>query len=98
MSFDKIPILDLSLSKSPETKPAFLSSLRSALLNVGFLYIKNTDIPPTLIEAVIHECKAFFDLPEEQKLEIQMKNQPSFLGMPHFLSSPIAASQHFSLA
>lgn len=81
MSFDAIPILDLSLSRDPKTKPAFLESLRKALLEVGFLYIKNTGINDSLIQDVIAQGKAFFDLPEEKKLEIQMKNVPSFLGM-----------------
>ncbi|KAM0806365.1 naringenin 3-dioxygenase [Usnea florida] len=80
MSFDAIPVLDLSLSRHPDTKPAFLDSLRNALLDVGFLYIKNTGIDDTLIQDVIEQGKAFFSLPEEQKLEVQMKNVPSFLG------------------
>ncbi|KAL8732796.1 MAG: hypothetical protein Q9181_003834 [Wetmoreana brouardii] len=80
MSFDSIPVLDLSLARNAETKPAFLESLRHALLEVGFLYIKNTGIEDELIEDVITQGKAFFDLPDEKKLEVQMKNAPSFLG------------------
>ena len=80
MSFLSIPILDLSLARNPESKPAFLDSLRNALLDVGFLYIKSTGIEDALIRDVISQGKAFFDLPEEKKLEIQMKNVPSFLG------------------
>ena len=81
MSFSAIPILDLSLSRDTETKPAFLETLRNALLDVGFLYIKNTSIDETLIRDVITQGKAFFDLPEEAKLEVQMKNRASFLGI-----------------
>ena len=80
MSFHAIPVLDLSLSRHPDTKPAFLDSLRKALLDVGFLYIKNTGIDDALIQDVIEQGKAFFSLPEEQKMDIQMKNVPSFLG------------------
>ncbi|MCJ1402802.1 hypothetical protein MMC11_006023 [Xylographa trunciseda] len=80
MSFSIIPILDLSLSQHSSTKPAFLSDLRRALLEVGFLYISNTDIDHSLIEDVIRNGKAFFDLPDEAKLKIQMKNAHSFLG------------------
>lgn len=81
MSFSSIPILDFSLHRSSDTKPSFLASLRTALLEVGFLYLKNTGIDNTLIENVIEQGKAFFDLPEEKKLELQMKNVPSFLGI-----------------
>ena len=81
MSFDSIPVLDLSLARHPDTKPQFLESLRNALLEIGFLYISNTGIEDGLIADVIAQGKAFFDLPEEKKLEVQMKNAPSFLGM-----------------
>lgn len=81
MSFDAIPVLDLSAARSPDTKPSFLDSLRHALLEVGFLYIKNTGISEQLIDEVILEGKKFFDLPTEKKLEVEMKNAASFLGM-----------------
>lgn len=80
MSFSSLPILDLALSRDPNTKPAFLTSLRKVLLEVGFLYIKNTGIDDALIQDVIAQGRAFFDLPEEKKLEIEMQHAPSFLG------------------
>lgn len=67
MSFDTIPILDLSLAKDPSTKPDFLDQLRHALLEVGFLYLKNVGIPNSLIQQVKDEGVAFFDLPVEEK-------------------------------
>ena len=82
MSFHSIPTLDLALARSSETKLAFLKDLRHALLEVGFLYIKNTGIDEQLIRDVISEGKGFFDLPVEKKLEMEMKNAASFLGRP----------------
>ena len=67
MSFDSIPILDLSLAKQPATKPQFLEQLRHALLEVGFLYLKNVGIPEELMQRVIDEGVKFFDLPMEEK-------------------------------
>ena len=67
MSFNTIPILDLSIAKDPITKPQFLDELRHALLEVGFLYLKNVGIPEELTQAVIKEGVAFFDLPMEEK-------------------------------
>lgn len=81
MSFNTIPVLDLSHAREVARKPAFLDSLRYALLEVGFLYIKNTGIDQGLIEDVIAQGKQFFLLPREKKLDIEMKNAPSFLGM-----------------
>jgi isopenicillin N synthase-like dioxygenase len=80
MPFKEIPILDMSLAKDDSTKPAFLEELRDVLLNVGFLYIKNTGIDQDLFDKVCEEGIRFFDLPEDEKLRIEMKNAQSFLG------------------
>lgn len=80
MAFEAIPILDLSEARSNASKPAFLEKLRYALLEVGFLYIKDTGLEQSLVNEVISLGKAFFDMPKEKKLEIEMKNAPSFLG------------------
>jgi hypothetical protein len=80
-TFDTIPILPLSHALDPDKKPKFLSDLRHALLNVGFLYLSETGLPDQLISDVIRECQKFFrELPEEEKEKIEMKNQKSFLG------------------
>ncbi|KAJ4987605.1 naringenin 3-dioxygenase [Stagonosporopsis vannaccii] len=80
-TFTTLPILPLSHALDPATKPAFLADLRSALLNVGFLYLSDTGLPPQLVADVIAECKGFFEnLPQEEKEKIEMKNQKSFLG------------------
>ncbi|KAB5578372.1 hypothetical protein GE09DRAFT_546975 [Coniochaeta sp. 2T2.1] len=67
MSFTSIPILDMALANDPATKAAFLSDLRHALLEVGFLYLKNVGIPDELFKRTIEEGKGFFDIPEEEK-------------------------------
>ncbi|KAI7030579.1 hypothetical protein KC352_g47565, partial [Hortaea werneckii] len=50
MAFKEIPVLDLSEARSDASKPEFLAQLRDALLNVGFLYIKNTGISQELFD------------------------------------------------
>ena len=81
MSFKSIPVLDLSQAQDVGTKPAFLEDLRYALMEVGFFYISNTGIEDDLVQDVITQGRLFFDLPDEKKLEIQMKNAASFLGI-----------------
>jgi isopenicillin N synthase-like dioxygenase len=81
--FTSIPILSLERARNPVTKPAFLSELRDALLNVGFLYLSDTGLPLDLIQRVKNETFKFFDesiLPLEEKERIEMKNEKSFLG------------------
>jgi hypothetical protein len=67
MSFTSIPILDLALAQDPATKRRFLSELRHALMEVGFLYLKNVGISDEFFKQVIEEGKAFFDIPEREK-------------------------------
>lgn len=73
-SFTAIPVLDYSLSRDEPTKAAFLEELKHALLEVGFLYIKNTGIDEALVEEVTRLGKALFDLPEREKLRLAMVN------------------------
>ncbi len=73
-SFEEVPVLDFSLSKDPKQKPQFLEDLKRALLKTGFLYLKNTAIDEKLVQDVIRLGKAFFDLPMEEKLRLEMKN------------------------
>ncbi|KAH7273671.1 hypothetical protein FSOLCH5_001442 [Fusarium solani] len=92
MSFTSIPILDLAAARDPATKPGFLKELRHALMEVGFLYLKNVGIPDEVFQRVIDLGKGFFDIPEEEKLKIEMKNAPSFLGYSR-LSAEITAGE-----
>jgi hypothetical protein len=94
--FTSIPILSLEQARNPDMKPAFLSELRDALLNVGFLYLADTGLPLNLIQQVKDETFKFFDesiLPLKEKERIEMKNEKSFLGW-----SRVSTFQHgFSL-
>jgi isopenicillin N synthase-like dioxygenase len=67
MSFTAVPVLDLSAARDPATKPAFLTELRHALMEVGFLYLKNVGIPEKLFQDVITQGKAFFDVSLDEK-------------------------------
>jgi isopenicillin N synthase-like dioxygenase len=81
MSFTSIPILDLALAQDPATKPGFLSELRHALMEVGFLYLKNVGISDEFFQKVIEEGRAFFDIPAEEKYG-QHKPSLTLLSLP----------------
>lgn len=83
-------MLDLSQARDPATKAQFLAELRHALLEVGFLYLNNVGISDEEFQRVIDEGVAFFDIPEKEKLKIEMKNAPSFLGYSR-LSAEVTA-------
>jgi isopenicillin N synthase-like dioxygenase len=67
MSFTSVPILDLEEARNDASRAAFLDQLRHALIEVGFLYLKNVGIPDNVFEEVIKKGISFFDLPEAEK-------------------------------
>lgn len=82
-AFSEVPVLSLAAARDPATKPAFLKQLRDVLMEVGFLYISDTGLPPDLVDSVIQQTHGFFDesqLPLREKEMIEMKNEKSFLG------------------
>ncbi|KAJ5115695.1 Major facilitator superfamily domain general substrate transporter [Penicillium angulare] len=79
-AFSSIPVLDFAQSLSPSTKPEFLANLRAALVNVGFFYLTNPLVSPTIQSEFVQKGIELFDLPLEKKLEIEMVNSPHFLG------------------
>ncbi|KAI5959578.1 uncharacterized protein KGF55_005222 [Candida pseudojiufengensis] len=95
MSFQEIPILDLNDAFNPETKPQFLKELSNAMINVGFLLLKNYEsIGPTAQELldIKEQSLKFFELPDEVKLKIEMINSKHFLGYSR-IANEITASK-----
>ncbi|KAI5810558.1 hypothetical protein BZA77DRAFT_297712 [Pyronema omphalodes] len=78
--FTSIPLLDFSLSKDPSSKPQFLADLQSALLQTGFLYLRNTGVSQELLQDVERYCRKFFDLSMEEKEALAMRRSTHFLG------------------
>lgn len=76
--FSAVPVLDYSLSLSPETKPQFIAQLRHALINVGFLYLANH--PVTSTPELLSYVPKLFDLDQAEKDRIAMANSQHFLG------------------
>uniref|UniRef100_A0A0D2Y3Y2 Fe2OG dioxygenase domain-containing protein n=1 Tax=Fusarium oxysporum (strain Fo5176) TaxID=660025 RepID=A0A0D2Y3Y2_FUSOF len=73
--FTQIPVIDIS-SPTPQT----LSNLRTALAEIGFLYISNHSVPTSTITSLINILPELFSLPPEAKQEIALENSPHFLG------------------
>lgn len=48
-NFKSIPVIDLSLANSPATRPKLLQELHHAITCIGFLYIKNHEVPQDII-------------------------------------------------
>lgn len=79
-SFTSIPILDLSLADSPTTRPQLLHQLHHVLTDIGFLYIKNHNVPPTTVSDLTSSLPPLFNLTDPAKDEAALENSPHFLG------------------
>lgn len=86
-----IPVIDLSLAASPSTRASAIASLRHALLDVGFLYITNHGIDPSITDALVAALPGLFSLPAETKLSAALVNSPHFLGYSTFGSETTAS-------
>ena len=76
-----LPILDLSRLEGGETEAeAFRAELREATHEYGFFYLTGHGVPAELIERVMTTSRAFFDLPEADKMAIENLNSPHFRG------------------
>ena len=73
-SFEAIPTVDIGplLDGSDCSKVA--ASIRWALSNAGFMYIKNHGVPQGMIDSVFSQTRAFFDLPATEKMGLHISN------------------------
>jgi len=72
VSAASLPIVDVSglLSKSLSERHTVGAQLRAACRDKGFFYIKNHGVNEALVDEVFKEAAGFFDLPVEQKGEV----------------------------
>ncbi|WP_353988662.1 isopenicillin N synthase family dioxygenase [Ruicaihuangia caeni] len=76
-----LPVLDLSrLACGDEEAAAFRDDLRRATHEVGFFYLTGHGVPQELIDRMISVGRKFFELPEADKLALNMVDSPHFRG------------------
>ncbi|MBC7725686.1 MAG: isopenicillin N synthase family oxygenase [Burkholderiaceae bacterium] len=81
MSALQLPVLDFSrLSAGEGEAAAFRRDLREATHDFGFFYLTGHGVPAELMERVITTARAFFDLPEADKMAIENLKSPHFRG------------------
>lgn len=70
-----LPVVDVSglFGQDPTAQQRVATAMREACLDKGFMYVVGHGISPDLRAQVFAESAAFFDLPEESKLAVDMK-------------------------
>ena len=76
-----LPTLDISrFDAGGAEKRAFLEELRGVAPDFGFFYLTGHGVDPALIGDTLGLARRFFNLPEADKLAIEMVNSPHFRG------------------
>ncbi|MCV6598603.1 MAG: isopenicillin N synthase family oxygenase [Mangrovicoccus sp.] len=77
-----LPVIDISglASSDPAARRAVGAELRAACLEHGFFYMTGHGVPPALIDAVMGQSKALFDLPLAAKMAVEKSQSPSNRG------------------
>lgn len=88
--FQSIPIIDLSLAESPETRPQLLKQLHRALIQIGFLYVSNHGVPRKAVQDLKSLLPRLFDLDSQTKENVALHKSPHFLGYSHVGSETTA--------
>jgi isopenicillin N synthase-like dioxygenase len=90
--FSHIPILDVSglYTGDPVAARAVADTLRGYLETTGFLYVAGHNVARADVEAVREMSKAFFSLPDDEKLKLKIDK--NFRGYLPFNGSTIVTS------
>ena len=76
-----LPVLDMSaLAGDAAQRASFLHELRETAHGPGFFYVRGHGVNPDLIADIRRLARAFFALPEVDKLAVAMVNSPHFRG------------------
>ena len=81
-TYSQLPILDLARleSSSPAERAAFIEEIRTTAYDLGFFYVTGHGVDQQRIDDTLAVARAFFALPEADKMAIEMVNSPHFRG------------------
>ncbi|MFF7975271.1 2-oxoglutarate and iron-dependent oxygenase domain-containing protein [Streptomyces sp. NPDC007905] len=80
-SYDQLPIIDLSAAdRGPRARALLHAQLHSAAHDVGFFQLVGHGVTPAETAALLTAMRAFFDLPEADRLALDNVNSPHFRG------------------
>lgn len=78
-SFDRIPVVDLAPLRDGSDPGKVARDIRWALANAGFLYVKNHGTDPALVAQTFAQARAFFDLPQADKMALHVSRSGTTL-------------------
>ncbi|CAE6526223.1 unnamed protein product [Rhizoctonia solani] len=76
--FESVPVIDISgLFGDANSRAQVADAIRDACIHVGFFYVKNHGIDEALIASTVDAARRFFELPLEEKMELDYRKTPN---------------------
>jgi len=94
-AFHEIPVIDFAdaFSEDIEKRKVLARKIYEACVRVGFFYIRNHRVDESIMEGVFSAAKDFFNLPLDEKMEIDLNKSPHFRGYTKLMVGPKAREQ-----
>jgi len=89
-AFHEIPVIDFAdaFSKDIERRKALARKIYEACVRVGFFYIRNHRVDDSIMKGVFSAARDFFNLPLEEKMEIDLNKSSHFRGYTKLMVRP----------
>src|SRR5579885_590336 len=80
LDFSEIPIIDAGplVRGDRAAEPATIEQIARACEDVGFMYVRNHDVPRPVLERLVSEAQRFFALLAADKQCVAVEDSPQF--------------------
>lgn len=82
-----LPVLDLSQADDPAQRADFLKKLHAAARDSGFLHLTGHGVTAAESARILELTRAFFALPEADRLAVSNLNSPTSAATPESATS-----------
>jgi isopenicillin N synthase-like dioxygenase len=82
LDFSEIPVIDVgSLVRGEGQRDSrTIDAIARACEGVGFMYVRNHEVPGSVLGRLVEQAKAFFSLPTAEKKSVAVEDSPQFRG------------------
>jgi isopenicillin N synthase-like dioxygenase len=80
LDFSEIPVVDVGPLLGGGKADATVEAIARACEDVGFMYVRNHKVPPSVRNRLVEEAKRFFALPAADKMSVAVEASPQFRG------------------
>jgi isopenicillin N synthase-like dioxygenase len=82
LDFSEIPVIDAGplVRGDKSAVAAIIEQIARACEDIGFMYVRNHDVPRPVLDHLVAQAKLFFALPTQEKQRVAVENSPQFRG------------------